>query len=186
MNVPAGQQDARVAFVSPKAGAKPAKNFRDCCNVNIRSTKSALYCATVLSLAWLAPAMAQEAQPTEPADPATEEESIVVTGSRIRSPEFSQPNPVQVLSAAAIQASGQTNLTEFLSDNPALLGSARAIDNAGSNLPSAQAVGSNFLNLRNLGQDRTLVLVDGAAMWRAFPALPRWTSTRFRPTLSSA
>lgn len=169
MNVPAGQQDARVAFVSPKAGAKPAKNFRDCCNVNIRSTKSALYCATVLSLAWLAPAMAQEAQPTEPADPATEEESIVVTGSRIRSPEFSQPNPVQVLSAAAIQASGQTNLTEFLSDNPALLGSARAIDNAGSNLPSAQAVGSNFLNLRNLGQDRTLVLVDGRRHVAGFP-----------------
>ena len=48
---------------------------------------------------------------------------IIVTGSRIVRPELSQPNPVQVLDSVQIEQSGQTNLTEFLADQPALLGS---------------------------------------------------------------
>jgi outer membrane receptor protein involved in Fe transport len=95
--------------------------------------------------------------------PAGEEsaEAIVVTGSRIARPEFSMPNPVLTLTAAAIEASGETNLTEFLADSPALLGSQRDIDAAGSNLAHALSVGVNALNLRNLGTNRTLVLVNG-------------------------
>lgn len=101
------------------------------------------------------------AQDSAPAADAADQTPIVVTGSRIRSPEFSQSNPVQVLSAETIEQSGRTNLTEFLVNSPALLASRRSIDNAGSNLDQPQNTGSNFLNLRNLGADRTLVLVDG-------------------------
>lgn len=86
---------------------------------------------------------------------------IVVTGSRIARPDFANPNPIVTMDAAAIERSGTTNVTEFLADNPALLGSQTQYASAGSNLSDSHNVGVNLLNLRNLGTSRTLVLVDG-------------------------
>ena len=40
---------------------------------------------------------------------------------------------------------------------------------AGSNLVNAQQVGTNFVDLRNLGEDRTLVLVDGRRHVAGYP-----------------
>lgn len=104
------------------------------------------------------PALAQDEPAAETVD---ESDAIVVTGSRIARPELSSPNPVQVISAETIQRTGNVNLTDYLVENPALLGSTTNIDVAGSNLPNAQLVGVNTLDLRNLGSSRTLVLVDG-------------------------
>jgi iron complex outermembrane receptor protein len=99
---------------------------------------------------------------TAPSDPdAAGKPDIVVTGSRIARPEFSRPNPIQSFNAETIKDVGATNITEFLQRSPALLGSLKSSDTAGSNLPSAQLTGVNELNLRNLGTQRTLVLVDG-------------------------
>lgn len=85
---------------------------------------------------------------------------IVVTGSRIRRPDFDSPSPVVSLGAATIQQSGITNLTDFLTGFPALQGSSTSADNSGSGA-GIGATGLNLLNLRNLGTERTLVLVDG-------------------------
>ncbi|MEG3086676.1 TonB-dependent receptor plug domain-containing protein [Sphingomonas sp. PB4P5] len=85
---------------------------------------------------------------------------IVVTGSRIRRPDFDTPSPVVSLSAATIQQSGTTNLTDFLTGFPALQGSSTSADNSGSGAGIGYT-GLNLLNLRNLGTERTLVLVDG-------------------------
>ena len=98
---------------------------------------------------------AQASQPEE-----TKEDAIVVTGSRIGRTQFDAPNPVISLNSAAIQQSGQTNLTAFLTRVPALVGSQGNHDQAGSNAGFGQA-GLNLLNLRNLGTNRTLVLVNG-------------------------
>ena len=46
-----------------------------------------------------------------------------MTGTRIARPEYSLPNPVVALDAETIEQSGETNITEFLSDQPALVGS---------------------------------------------------------------
>lgn len=92
---------------------------------------------------------------------AQEGQTIVVTGSRIARPEFSRPNPIQSFTAESIKEVGATNITDFLVRSPALLGSTTSLSTAGSNLSSAQLVGVNELNLRNLGTQRTLVLVDG-------------------------
>lgn len=122
-----------------------------------------------LALGTALPAFAQTA-PTE-AEAASQEqeaetqdlqaEEIVVTGSRIARPEFAFPNPIQAYGAEAIQQSGATNITDFLVDSPALLGSTTNADVAGSNLTQNQLTGVNLLNLRNLGTNRTLVLVNG-------------------------
>jgi outer membrane receptor protein involved in Fe transport len=125
--------------------------------------------SSLLAMTIATPAFAQDTPDPAPAqtDTATAapdqepEAEIVVTGSRIARPELSLPNPVQVLSAETIEQSGKVNLTDFLVNSPALLGSQTSILSAGSNLSSAQAVGLNLLDLRNLGTARTLVLVDG-------------------------
>lgn len=102
-----------------------------------------------------------EKQPTVlAAEPASGNEDIVVTGSRIRRPDFSTPNPVLSLGSAQLEESGTTNITDFLTGYPALQGSSGSSANSGDNA-GIGGTGLNLLNLRNLGTDRTLVLVDG-------------------------
>lgn len=113
-----------------------------------------------------APASAQDAPapgqtPDEAAAAEADADAIVVTGSRIALPQYSQPNPIVVADAETIERSGRINLTDFLIQSPALIGSQSSGLSAGSNLNNSQEVGVNFLNLRNLGSSRTLVLVDG-------------------------
>lgn len=99
--------------------------------------------------------------PTLPVGEQTEPTgAIVVTGSRIARPEYEFANPIQSFTAETIIQSGDTNLTDFLVDTPALVGSDTGEANAGSNA-GFQSAGLNNLNLRNLGVNRTLVLVDG-------------------------
>jgi len=118
----------------------------------------------------LSPTIAIAQDQPQVADDAGDEQIIIVTGSRIVSrPDFANPNPIQAVDSSTIERSGQTNLTEFLSTSPALIGSQRNSDVAGSNLANAQLVGVNFLNLRNLGTDRTLVLVDGRRHVAGYP-----------------
>lgn len=93
-------------------------------------------------------------------DAANNEEVIVVTGSRIPRPELDFPNPITSITAAQIRQSGDTNLVDFLIDSPALTGSTTTADTSGTGAGFGSA-GLNLLNLRNLGESRTLVLVDG-------------------------
>ncbi|MCY3886060.1 MAG: TonB-dependent receptor plug domain-containing protein, partial [Gammaproteobacteria bacterium] len=85
-------------------------------------------------------------------------EELIVTGSRIaRDANLNSAQPIQSLNAADIAASGEFSLADVVNDVPALLSSITAeqsVDRAGRD-------GSNRLNLRGLGQNRTLVLVDG-------------------------
>ena len=109
------------------------------------------------------------AESAAPLDTGSGDNEIVVTGSRIARPEFSFPNPVQAYTSETIQQAGTTNLTDFLMDSPALKGSTDNQDVAGSNLASAMFVGVNLLDLRYLGEERTLVLVNGRRHIAGYP-----------------
>lgn len=85
---------------------------------------------------------------------------VIVTGSRIKQNEFDAPTPTVALPAEAIRRSGATNLTDFLRTMPALTSSQDDLQNTGSQ-GYIGSTGLNLLNLRNLGEERTLVLVDG-------------------------
>ena len=94
--------------------------------------------------------------------PAQEEEpveEITVTGSRIsRDANLSGALPVQTIGAQEIQLSGEFSLADVVNDIPALLSSTTSessIDDVDF------SDGANILNLRGLGANRTLVLVDG-------------------------
>ncbi|MFK3888036.1 TonB-dependent receptor domain-containing protein [Sphingomonas sp. NPDC079357] len=89
---------------------------------------------------------------------------IVVTGSRIRRPDYEAPNPLISSDAAEIRQSGNTNLTNFLVRVPALVNSRDSTRAGGGDAVSSAQFGQtglNQLNLRNLGANRTLTLVDG-------------------------
>ncbi|MEM6625872.1 MAG: TonB-dependent receptor [Pseudomonadota bacterium] len=92
----------------------------------------------------------------------TDEESvqstIVITGSRIaRDPNLGSPVPVQSVTGADLLNSGNFNITETINDVPALLNSLTSEQS----IDTADNDGTNVLDLRGLGVDRTLVLVNG-------------------------
>lgn len=115
--------------------------------------------AALLAALAAAPVSAQET-PAAPAAPAEALETIVVTGSRINMPGIAVSNPVLSVDAATIRSLGVTDVTDYLRTVPALVGSIDKNDAAGSNA-FIGGTGLTLLNLRNLGVDRTLVLVDG-------------------------
>lgn len=85
------------------------------------------------------------------------DDKIVVTGSRIARDGFETPTPVTVLGAEEIELSGAVSLGELLNELPSL-GSTFSLANSSRFIGTA---GANFLDLRNMGTSRTLVLVDG-------------------------
>jgi outer membrane receptor protein involved in Fe transport len=109
------------------------------------------------------PAPAAQADVAADPPPGPAAGDIVVTGSRIRRPDYEAPNPIVSFDAARIQQSGNTNITNFLQRVPALtnsLDSTRTAGNAQAEGALGQ-VGLNLLDLRGLGPNRTLVLVNG-------------------------
>lgn len=99
-------------------------------------------------------------QPGPARHPDASEESVVVTGSRIANAGFRSPTPLTVISARDIaNQSPSNNLADLVNTYPALAGSTRP-ENSRLALSSGLA-GINALNLRALGEIRTLVLVDG-------------------------
>lgn len=93
-------------------------------------------------------------------------ETIVVTGSRIASPSITSVSPVQVIDSQAIQQSGITNVQELLLENPAF-GSPALTRTNSAFLTSGTGVAT--VDLRNLGTDRTLVLVNGRRVVAGLP-----------------
>lgn len=124
--------------------------------------RAASLSALVTAASWSLPAIAQQTGAARP--PADTElvapEEIIVTGTRIARTELGFANPVTTVTAETIAQSGRTNLADFLVQSPALIGSITGDLTGGSN-PEFGQTGLNLLNLRNLGVDRTLVLVDG-------------------------
>lgn len=82
---------------------------------------------------------------------------IVVTGSRIRRPDLESTVPIASISGAEIYQHASTNLGDQLNDLPQLR-STFAQQNPGLGIGIA---GLNLLDLRGLGTQRTLVLVNG-------------------------
>lgn len=111
---------------------------------------------------------ATAAEVAGPPETGSGDDVIVVTGSRIARPELAFPNPVQSFTSENLAQSGETNITDFLLDTPALVGSTSGEFTSGSNA-GYQEAGLNLLNLRNLGTARTLVLVNGRRHVNAYP-----------------
>ncbi|MBP6581025.1 MAG: TonB-dependent receptor plug domain-containing protein, partial [Sphingorhabdus sp.] len=114
------------------------------------------------------PALAQSADDqTPPAssneddeDAAEEEEGsapILVTGSRISRPTLESAVPLTSVTVDDITGTGEVSLGDALNDLPSL----RSTFSAGNSSRFIGTAGLSLLDLRGLGTDRTLVLVNG-------------------------
>jgi iron complex outermembrane recepter protein len=99
------------------------------------------------SLMMALPAIAQQAA-----------ERIEVTGSRILSLSNESNSPLQILTSEDIAKSGATNIQELILKNPTM--GTPGISRTNSNFSTSSA-GVATVDLRGLGSDRTLVLVNG-------------------------
>ncbi len=95
-------------------------------------------------------AFAQSAAATEVA----EAETIVVTGSLIKNPNLVRSSPVTVTSAEEIDLKQVNTAEALLRDIPGLVPSIGSAVNNGNG-------GASFVNLRGLGSNRNVVLLDG-------------------------
>src|SRR5690606_18330193 len=84
-------------------------------------------------------------------------EEVLVTGSRIARNTFSTPAPVTTIDAEQIRAVGATNLGEYLGRVPQTISEV----NSSSDVFSVQASALRLAVRRNLGSERTIVLVNG-------------------------
>ncbi|MDB5420183.1 MAG: hypothetical protein JWR59_130 [Brevundimonas sp.] len=122
-----------------------------------------LLASTILTAAMAIslPAFAQTA-PEAPAagqEPGVNElEEVVVTGSRIRRDPTTAPTPLIQVSQEQLLTTGQSTVIDYLATIPALSNSVVPSDTTGSNLGDG---GLSLPNLRSLGSNRTLTLVDG-------------------------
>jgi outer membrane receptor protein involved in Fe transport len=82
---------------------------------------------------------------------------IVVTGTRIKRPNLESPVPITSIGQNELTNQGQVSVGDALNDLPALR-STFSQQNSGRFIGTA---GQNFLDLRGLGTNRTLVLVNG-------------------------
>jgi len=120
---------------------------------------SSAFAAIALAMPALAQTTAPTTQETAQTAPA-EEGEILVTGTRIVRDGYQAPTPLTVLTRKEIEnGSPSNNIADFVNQLPQLAGSTKPA-NSRLNLSSGQA-GINALNLRNLGETRTLILLDG-------------------------
>lgn len=90
----------------------------------------------------------------------TEVEEVVVTGSFIRGTPLDAPSPVQVVDRASIEAQGAAVVWDVIKNMEVNSGS---FTNSGSGERS-QTEGTAVVNLRNLGENSTLTLINGKRM----------------------
>lgn len=112
---------------------------------------------TRLLTAWSALMLAGPLAGSERPDPDTEAtrlDRVEVVGSRIRRIDLETGQAVLVIERQQIDASGQSSLGELLQDLTIHGGALNTLVNNGGD-------GSTRIDLRNLGEQRTLVLVDG-------------------------
>ncbi|MEG1678583.1 MAG: TonB-dependent receptor plug domain-containing protein, partial [Stenotrophomonas sp.] len=101
-------------------------------------------------------AFAQDANETT-----TTLDRVEITGSRIRQANVETAQPVIALSRAEIEKKGYVNVADILQDVTAA--GAPSLSRA-SALSSGRDYGGMYVSLRNLGPERTLVLIDGRRM----------------------
>jgi iron complex outermembrane receptor protein len=88
------------------------------------------------------------------AEQAAQGEVITVTGSAIERKSLTTPAPVTIITRDQLDAAGRTTLGEILQQLPANANGSNAQINSGSD-------GSTRINLRGLGANRTLTLLNG-------------------------
>src|SRR5690606_14601269 len=123
---------------------------------NMQSTlRQRLLASTLLigAVGFATPAWSQTEAPAASQAPSPEE-AIVVTGSRLARPNLEGASPVTVVNSQDVKLQGTTRAEDLINSLP------QVFAGQGGNYANG-ASGTATLNLRGLGSERTLVLVNG-------------------------
>jgi iron complex outermembrane receptor protein len=138
----------------------------------MKTTRSILLTSTIVAglsaaatMAWAQPETPPPPPPppedqAQPTAGGTEVEGLVITGSRIRRNEFTSPAPVQVITAETSTLEGLADATEILQTSSVAAGSTQ-INNIFTGFVINGGPGVNTISLRGLGDNRTLVMLNG-------------------------
>ena len=128
---------------------------RSSCRVR---TLSGCLSGFALAASLLAAQAAHAQSATAPQAAADDEDaSIIVTGTRIQASGFNAPTPITVLGAEQIERQAVTNVAQILNEIPAF----RAQSSPSTSAIFVSNLGASTADLRGLGGNRTLVLIDG-------------------------
>lgn len=128
--------------------------------------KLILACTTSAIALISAPAFAQDAPAPDasaqeaPADEATDDAAIVVTGSLLARDGSRAPTPVTAVTSDSLVQIAPSNIADALNKLPVFAGSSN--QNSGLTFAATAAPAGNYLNLRGLGSQRMLVLLNGS------------------------
>ncbi len=122
----------------------------------------------VAAIAVSSSATAQQTTAAAPA-PTPDLQEIIVTGSRIAAPNEVSTSPIEVLSSKYIEVSGKTDLADLLTQLPQNFNNALGQDLGNGTSGLTTAGGVSTADLRGLGPNRTLVLVDGRRLGQGSP-----------------
>ncbi len=123
---------------------------------NLRVAKLAVGSALGV-LALSSAAYAQDGGAVPAADADAPPEAIVVTGSRVMRDGTQAPTPVTVVGSDLLEQRASTNVADTLNELPAF----RPLVTPATQQAVGGNVGARVLDLRGLGGERTLVLLDG-------------------------
>ncbi len=121
-------------------------------NTLLRSAVRGAIFTSAATAAVMAPAYAQDSTIQE----------VVVTGSRIPQPNLTSISPVTAVGAETVRIEGVTRVEDLINNLP------QAFADFGGNLSNG-ATGSATVELRNLGSQRTLVLINGRRLMPGDP-----------------
>src|SRR6266478_5972589 len=110
-------------------------------------------------------ALAQQA-PAVSAEPLQE---IIVTGSRIAAPNEVSTSPINVISSKYIETTGKTDISDLIMQLPQNFNNSLGQDLGNTTSGLTTAGGIATADLRGLGPNRTLVLVDGRRLGQGSP-----------------
>ena len=117
------------------------------------------------ALGLAAPAFAQDEVDTATTaqGEGADDENIIITGSRIPQPNLTATSPVTVVNSQEVRLSGTTRTEDLINSLP------QAFAAQGANIANG-ATGTATLDLRGLGDVRTLVLVNGRRLLPGDPS----------------
>ena len=131
-----------------------------------RDLSSVLKALFIVLYAVAAPAVQSQSAAT--ASDRDKLEEVVVTGSRIATPNATSTSAIQVVTAKEIQQGGKTDIVDLINQLPQNFQNSSAdFSNTGSGLSNPGGI--TTADLRGLGPQRTLVLVDGRRLGTGDP-----------------
>lgn len=138
-------------------------------NISRRAAQFVLRMVASVAASLMACVVMAQTPPLEQTNQEAALQEVVVTGSRIAAPNEVSTSPIQVISSQAIQTTGKTDISDLITQLPQNFnnGMGQDLGNGTSGLTTAGGVAT--ADLRGLGPNRTLVLVDGRRLGQGSP-----------------